>query len=74
MIYEKSEDPKNPYNKIAKLPHNEKGDHKGEYPELNAGIMSSRIRHMALASSEDYIIFSTENNQLMRVFANPERP
>ena len=74
MIYEKSEDPKNPYNKIAKLPQNEKGDQKGEYPELNAGIMSSRIRHMALASSEDYIIFSTENNQLMRVFANPERP
>jgi hypothetical protein len=63
MIYEKSEDPKNPYNKIAKLPNgSEKGDAKGEYPELNAGIMSSRIRHMALASSEDWIIFSTENN------------
>jgi len=34
MIYEKSEDPKNPYNKIAKLPQNEKGDQKGEYHDL----------------------------------------
>jgi hypothetical protein len=74
MIYEKSEDPKNPYNKIAKLPQNEKGDQKGEYHDLQAGIMSSRIRCMSLASTEDWIIFSTENNQLMKVFANPERP
>jgi len=26
MIYEKSEDPKNPYNRMAKLPQNEKAD------------------------------------------------
>ena len=76
MIYEKSEDPKNPYTRIAKLPSGEKGQQNrdSEYPELMAEVMFSRIKHMSLASSEDYIVFSTENNQLMKVFANPERP
>lgn len=31
MIYEKSEDPKNPYNRIAKLPQSEKGEKAGEH-------------------------------------------
>jgi len=73
MIYEKSEDPKNPYNRIAKLPQSEKQE-KGEYHELQASIMSARIRCMALSSTDDCIIFTTENNQIMKVNVNLERP
>jgi WD40 repeat protein len=73
MIYEKSEDAKNPYMKIAQLPQSEKKD-KNEYPELLPGIMASRIRSMALSSTDDCIIFTTDNHQLMKVTVNVEKP
>lgn len=65
IIYEKAEEVKNPYNRIAKLPQSEKQE-KGEYHDLQAGIMNSRIRCLALSASDD-IIFTTENNQIMKV-------
>jgi hypothetical protein len=36
--------------------------------------MSSKIRSLALSSSEDVILFSTENNQILKVTVNIERP
>jgi hypothetical protein len=36
--------------------------------------MSSKIKSIALSSAEDVILFSTENNQIMRVNVNIERP
>ena len=36
--------------------------------------MSSRIRCMALSSTDDCISFTTENNQIMKVNVNLERP
>lgn len=74
MIYEKSEDPKNPYNRIAKLPQSEKDDKTEEYLELKAGIMSARVKCMSLTSVDDCIVFTTENNQIMKVAVNLERP
>jgi cilia- and flagella-associated protein 57 len=41
---------------------------------LLAGIMSSKVRYMALSSAEDTLVFTTENNQIMRVPINIERP
>lgn len=41
---------------------------------LMAGVMSSKVRYMALNSSEDSLVFSTENNQILRVPINIERP
>lgn len=39
-----------------------------------AGVMSSRIKSMCLSSADDCIVFTTENNQIMRVNVNLERP
>lgn len=36
--------------------------------------MSSKIRALALSSTEDMLVFTTENNQLMKVSVNLERP
>lgn len=36
--------------------------------------MSSRIRALALSSTEDVLVFTTENNQIMKVNVNLERP
>ncbi len=41
---------------------------------LLAGIMSSKVRCMGLNSAEDTLVFSTENNQIMKVAINIERP
>jgi WD40 repeat protein len=73
MIYEKSEDAKNPYMKIAGLPQSEKKD-RLDYPELMIGVMSSRIRCMTLSSTDDCIVFTTDNNQIMKVNVNVEKP
>ena len=73
MIYEKSEDPKNPYIKIAQVPQSEKKERQ-DYHDLLQGVMSCRIRCMALSSTDDCIVFTTENNQLMKVHVNVEKP
>mmetsp|Transcript_34022 Transcript_34022/g.25114 ORF Transcript_34022/g.25114 Transcript_34022/m.25114 type:complete len:172 (+) Transcript_34022:187-702(+) len=73
-IYDKSEEPKNPYHKAAALPSSSDGKQEKDYQQLQAGIMSSRVRALALSSTEDVIIFTTENNQLMKVNLNLERP
>jgi hypothetical protein len=62
MIYEKSEEPKNPYHRIATLPSSTDGKQEKEYAMLLAGVMSSKVRWMALNSSEDSLAFTTENN------------
>lgn len=62
MIYEKSEEPKNPYHRIATLPSSTDSKQEKDYPQLQAGIMSSRVRALALSSSEDNLIFTTDNN------------
>lgn len=36
--------------------------------------MSSRVRALALSSTEDVLLFTTENNQIMKVNVNLERP
>jgi hypothetical protein len=41
---------------------------------LMAGVMSSKVRWMSLNTSEDSMVFTTENNQIMRVPINIERP
>ena len=74
MIYEKSEEPKNPYHRIATLPTTTDAKSDKDYPMLMAGVMSSKVRCMSLNTSEDSLVFTTENNQLMRVPINIERP
>lgn len=36
--------------------------------------MSSKVRALALSSTEDILLFTTENNQIMKVNVNLERP
>ncbi len=74
MIYEKSEEPKNPYHRIATLPTTTDAKSDKDYPMLMAGVMSSKVRCMSLNVAEDSLAFTTENNQLMRVPINIERP
>lgn len=72
MVCEKTEEPKNPYTNAATWPSFDPKQEK-EYPQLLMGIMSSRIRSMCLSSTEDLLVFTTENNQLMKVNVNLER-
>lgn len=75
IIYDRSEEPKNPYRKIAMLPSSG-ADAKSEkdYPHLQGVVMGSKIRSMALSRSEDMLLFTVESNQIMKVNINLERP
>lgn len=72
-IYEKSEEPKNPYNSSPLLAQQSDKNDKTEYHELIAGVMSSRIKCMTLSASDDLIAFTTENNQIMKAAFSIDR-
>jgi len=63
IIYDRSEEPKNPYRKIAMLPSSS-SDAKTEkdYPHLQGVVMGSKVRSMALSRSEDMLLFTVESN------------
>ena len=62
MIYEKFEDPKNPYHRLAILPSSTDTKQDRDYPQLQAGIMNARIKSVARPASEDVLYFTTDNN------------
>ena len=43
-----------------------------EHPQLLPGILTSKIKYMAV--TDEFIIFTTENNQLMKISISLERP
>lgn len=61
MVYEKGEDPKNPYTRLSIWPQFEAKQEK-ENTQLMLSTLASRIKSMALNSTEDNLIFTTENN------------
>ena len=72
LVYDKSEEVKNPYScfhtfSSAKVTTD-------RYPKLQAGIMASRVMCMALTSTDDTIVFTTNNNQMMALHQSLERP
>lgn len=74
MVYEKTEDP---YSKLAQWPSNdgskqEKGEDQS-MAQLMLQIMGGRVKALTLNSSEDTVIFTTENNQIMKCKVNLER-
>lgn len=71
MVFEKTEEVKNPYNKVMTLLA-ERGQE--QYKKLQPGIQSSRIMCLGINSSDDHVVFSTQNNQLMHVSAALDRP
>lgn len=72
MIFEKTDEPQHPYARLATLPTVDAKAEK-DYPKLMLSIMACRIKSLALSQSEDKIVFTTENNQLMQVSINFER-
>ncbi len=82
IVYEKSEEVKNPYFQLAQLPVVQ---HKAGYedanikrtgtfnPKLMSAVMRSTIQSMSLSSNEDIIIFATENNQIIKTNINLEK-
>ena len=72
-IYEKSEEPKNPYNSSPLLPQQSDKNDKSDYHELMASVMTSRIKCMTLSSTDDMIVFTTENNQIMKAAFSIDR-
>jgi WD40 repeat protein len=70
-LYDKNEDPKGNFTKVLKLPKDEKPD-QWEHPQLLPGILTSKIKYMAV--TDEFIIFTTENNQLMKISISLERP
>lgn len=64
MVYDWTDEPKNPYQKVAQWPS---GDPKKEETKENAqlmmAMMDGKIKSMALNQpGEDTLIFTTENN------------
>lgn len=72
MVYEKTDEPKRPFAYVATWP-NEDPKKEKKYSELLLSIMASRIKCIALSSNDDTLVFSTENNQLMKVNVNLEK-
>lgn len=60
LMYERGEEPKNPYQRNHKFPQTESLPDR--YEKLYPGIMSSRIMSMALSGTDDCIVFTTNNN------------
>lgn len=71
-MYEKGEEPKNPYQRNHKFPQTEALPDR--YQKLYPGILSSRIMSMALSGTDDCIVFTTSNNQIMKLSTSLERP
>lgn len=72
MVFEKTDEPKKPFAHVATWPNVDPKEEK-KYPNLFLSIMASRIKCIALSSNDDTLVFSTENNQLMKVNVNLEK-
>jgi len=72
-IYEKSEDPKVPYTQFPPLPSPGGEREKVEYAELMQGVMTSRVKCIALSAADDMIVFTSENNQIMKAAISTDR-
>jgi cilia- and flagella-associated protein 57 len=72
-IYEKTDEPKKPFQEVATWPNVNDPKEEKKYPNLLLSIMASRIKCLALSSNDDTLVFSTENNQLMKVNLNQEK-
>ena len=72
MVFEKTDEPKKPFVHVATWPNVDPKEEK-KYPNLFLSIMASRIKCIALSSNDDTLVFSTENNQLMKVNVNLEK-
>lgn len=72
-IYEKSEEPKNPYNSSPLIPQQSDKKDKSEFKDLMAGVMASKIKCISLSSADDQIVFTTENNQIMKAAFSMDR-
>jgi len=72
LVYEKTDEPKQPYNRVATLPANAMSK------KTSAAIMqqmtSGPIKSIDLSTTEDTVIFSTDNSQLFKMSINLERP
>jgi WD40 repeat protein len=82
LVYEKSEDVKNPFNQIAQLPivpystlyeDSNIKKHGSFNPKLMTHMMKSSIVSMTLSSNENNLIFTTESNQILRTEINVDR-
>jgi WD40 repeat protein len=72
LVYEKTDEPKQPYNRVATLPEN--AISKKTSASIMQQMCSHSIKNIDLCTSEDTIIFSTENGQLFKMSINLERP
>jgi hypothetical protein len=61
IIYERLEDLKTHYRRSATLPSNSESKADKEFAQLLAGIMSTKIRSLALSNTEDTLFFTTDN-------------
>jgi len=77
IVYEKTEEPKNPYNKLAVWPSatssSDKKKESDSLTNLMLTVQGGKIKSMTLNSAEDNIMFTTENNQIMKCKINLER-
>lgn len=72
MVFSKTDEPKKPFVHVATWPNVDPKEEK-KYPNLFLSIMASRIKNIALSSNDETLVFSTENNQLMKVNVNLEK-
>ena len=73
MIFERTDEPKNPFYKVATLPTKSAVSSKTSESLLDL-ILKTKIKCIDLSSSEDTLIFSTDNQQIIKMTINMERP
>lgn len=76
MLFEKTDEQKNPYTKVAQWPTGDpKKEERKENVQLMMQVMEGKIKSLAFNGNEDTVMFCTEKNQLMKTTkVNLERP
>jgi len=78
IIYERSEDPNNPYHRLPTTLAASAGEASGKneknFSHLQGVLMNQKIRAMAISKQEDMLIFTNEHSQLLKISVNLERP
>lgn len=73
MIFENTGEPKTPFTRVATLPTLPNVSAKTPQSLLNL-LATTTVRNIDLSKQEDTLIFSTENQQIIKVQLNMERP
>ena len=67
ICYSNTGDPINPFQQIAQLPNINDDKMSEEQKQIIAAVSNSAIKSIDISSSEDMLVFTTDNNQIYKM-------